>query len=176
MKPTVVGIAIALLLAQGIALAHRVRWSPPEGPTTGELLPTVQLTTSPDTIRMTLPTDQARTRTCALLVAISVTCEICRAMRADWPRRFHAWRDSVGRPVAPVWIGLEEHRVLAQFTEEQSIAPIPLLRVEGGAYETWRRLGIIGTPISYLIDSTGRLRYGIAGPGLPPPRITQRWC
>lgn len=114
--------------------------------------------------------------TCTLLTIISTTCGICQRMRGSWPAASRRWVDSVGAPIKLVWLGGEDHQTLLDFYSGFAFAGVRKLKVNEDPVGTFRRLGVIGTPTTYLLDGSGQLIQGIIGNRRPPVRLARDSC
>jgi hypothetical protein len=94
-------------------------------------------------------------------------------MRHDWRERFMAFGDTAGTTPVAIWIGFEPFAELRAFYAGFAFDGIVLAQ---SLSPMARDLGVYGTPTLYLLDSSGRLRYGILGDRLPPVDSTIAAC
>jgi hypothetical protein len=167
------------LIILGAAQLAAIGWArrPPElaGPTRGQPLPDVGAVViadgSPIAFRQ-LFTGQS----CTLLVLISPGCAACRRMRDSWAARLRAWTDTIGAPMRAIWLTASDSATARAFTLGYDLSGIVLARAIDDPERVGRRLGVIGTPTSYLLDRTGTLRLGILGDTLPPAHMARAAC
>lgn len=171
--------AFFLLLTAAVIQLGALRWlrtRPLTGPVTGEVLP-ASVTVSLNSIHEQQLTDLLTSRgTCSLLVIVSTHCYFCRQMRGTWPQQAREWADSVGVPVHSVWLSGEDEETLNTFYEGYDFSGVTLARLPSRPARTLQRLGLVGTPTSYLLDRQGRLRLGVLGDRFPPVPQGQRAC
>lgn len=152
--------------------------SPPTGPPLGEPLPATNVTLLgvTDGSAETLRDFTSATGRCSLVVLASVSCSYCRLMRATWPSRARLWVDSVGAEVERVWLSGDSEGDLQAFYEGFDFDDVTLLRVPEEPALALGRLGLFGTPTTYLLDRKGRLHFGVMGDRLPPVSEGQDAC
>lgn len=97
-------------------------------------------------------------------------------MRESWKRDVSHWSDSVGVAATTLWLGGEDDATLSEFYAGYDFEDVMLLRVADDPARTLGRLGLIGTPTTYLMDSQGRLRMGVMGDLLPPVEAGREVC
>ena len=83
---------------------------------------------------------------------------------------------AVGVPMRGVWLSGEDKRVMESFYEGYLFQDIVRARVISRPGAAFHRLGVYGTPTSYLLDSFGKLRYGIMGDRLPSVEMVRESC
>lgn len=169
-------VAVVALLVALTGQFAWVEWQrrplPFKGPVVGRALDNVDLQI--EGARSDLRRLVERPGGCTLLVIVSTTCPVCQRMRYSWPRRFAIWRDSISSSMQAVWLAPQEAAEQSTFYEGFNYKGIrrgQLLSGTGG-----KKLGVIGTPTAYLLDSSGRLRIGILGDILPPADSAARVC
>lgn len=155
-----------------------LRVSPPIGPSIGDTLPATMVSGLPGghtrkPLSSVLAADPA---SCVLLVMVMTDCPYCSRMRWTWPRKAAEWTRAVGETVSFVWLAGEPAAVLRSFYEGFDFSDVTLLNVTGNAGEALGRLGLFGTPTTYLLDAKRRLGYGVMGDRLPPIDVGRRIC
>lgn len=143
---------------------------------TGGLLPSVPVVLGEGGAPVQLAALLAGAGGCSLVVAASVDCPYCRAMRLDWGSRVRGWADSVDTPVASFWMFEDEWAEIRTFWAGYDMDPSQPVFADRRVGPGFDPLGIFGTPITYLVDAAGRLRYGTAGDLLPPVAVGSRVC
>jgi len=103
---------------------------------------------------------------CALVVVASTYCGICQRMRYTWHSAFRAIADSLDVKMTAIWLFPQDSESVAQFTGKGIWDGIHVVRF--AEPDDVYRLGVIGTPLTYLLDSHGLLRLGVFGDQLPP--------
>ncbi len=170
-------LVAALLVQVGVRLWRQQHPAPPTGPATGDVLPLVwvaPLAQSSDSVRLTSLLTQGGG--CSLLVVVSTTCHYSARMRYTWPEQARLWTDSVGVPLQLVWLAGEEPVDLLAFYRGYDLRGVRLLRVTSSPAEALARLGVFGTPTTYLVDASGRLRLAVMGNRLPPATAAREAC
>lgn len=148
----------------------------PAGPAVGELLPETRVTLVNSDSIFYLNDAIVTEDSCALLVVISTTCPFCLRMRDSWMRNVEHWSDSVGVTVTKLWLAGEDDATLLDFYSGFDFEGVQLLRVAEDPARALGRLGLIGTPTTYLVDGQGHLRMGIMGDFLPPIERGREVC
>ncbi len=174
---TVLGVLVLFLLVQAW-LWHRQRSDPTYEPlpVTGGPLPSVAVAASASGPQMPLLELLRAREGCSLLVAVDVNCGFCRRMRSGWAERVRAWADSIAMPITLYWMFESDWRFIDEFLNGFDISPTMPVRLLAGRVSAFQTLGVIGTPIFYLVDSAGVLRYGTAGDRLPSARVAAQSC
>lgn len=170
------GLLLALLAAQLVFRQWQLRPLPLTGPITGQALPPTHVRLLAEIKSQDLTELLTDTGSCSLLVIISSACPVCQRMRITWPRQYRAWADSIGAPMRAVWLSADSLEVLRTFYSGYDFRGIELARITTEPRAAMRRLGIYGTPTTYLIDRDGRLRIGVAGDQLPPTTSARTFC
>lgn len=116
------------------------------------------------------------TKSCGILFAIDPNCGVCARMRYTWPLHYLEWRDSVGTDVPVFWLGLKKEAGIKAFVEDFDLPGVTVATVIRDTRGVLRRLGVYGTPVSYLVDREGRVQAGVAGPQLPPSELARISC
>lgn len=142
---------------------------PPVGPALGEPLPStpvrsVDVKAAPVEYLEKLATAGNR---CALVVLASMSCHYCQLMRLTWSARARSWADSVGREVNFIWLAGDDVTEQQSFYSGFDFAGVVLRTVVGEPGRALGRLGLFGTPTTYLLDREGLLREGVMGDRLP---------
>ena len=75
-----------------------------------------------------------------------------------------------------IWLAGEEVSALREFYSGYDFEGVVLGRVPEDPAGAFERLGIFGTPITYLLDAEGRLRMGTMGDILPPVNKGREVC
>lgn len=148
----------------------------PSGPITDSLLPTVPIRFLNEPHQIELARVVTRKHGCSFIVFMSVYCGICQQMRATWPAHFRAWSDSVGRSIQAVWIFGGERQALDVFLAGYDLGGVIAAHIVSDADEAFRRFGVFGTPISYVVDASGRMRVGMIGNRFPPSSQVSQFC
>lgn len=169
-------ILAALLCAQVIAMD--ITTEPGAPPT---YLPSVQVTTGTGVIvelGQYLRGEQSKVRggDCSLLVLVSVHCGVCKGWRPRWNRQYRAWTDTVGYPVPAAWLSAEPLAQLQLMLRDYHLDGVRPLAVMSKPVRSFRRLGVRGTPTSYLVDSAGYIVGGSVGAQLPPAGVVRDSC
>lgn len=172
----IVGLCGTVGYAGGMWWAGRTPPTSPTGPVMGELLPPVTVAVDADSTTSLNHLLTSSTTSCALLVLISTRCSFCLRMRGTWPQRADAWSDSVGMPVMNIWLAGEEESALREFYSGYDFGGVVLGRIPEDPSGAFERLGVFGTPITYLLDAEGRLRMGAMGDTLPPVNKGREVC
>ena len=172
----IVGLCGTVGYAGGMWLAGRTPPTPPTGPVMGELLPPVTVVVDTDSTTSLNHLLTSSTTSCSLLVLISTRCSFCIRMRGTWPQRADAWSDSVGVPVMNIWLAGEEVGALREFYFGYDFEGVVLGRIPKDPARALERLGVFGTPTTYLLDAEGRLRMGMIGDTLPPLNKGREVC
>lgn len=162
-----------LILQASLALVpkHPPR---PTGPSLGSPLPAFEaVTLRGDTV--SLP-ELVSGDKCSLLVVASTYCIWCQRMRATWGADLEQWRRDVGvDEIRAFWLFREGPPDVSGFWRDTSFPGAwPLSMVDPA--ETWRDLGILGTPTTYLLGAGGSLAFGTMGDRLPPSDEAERLC
>lgn len=166
------GALLLVLQLVGYLVLHlRVRLV--TGPTKGEVLSLPRMRSITDGHEIT--TSQLGGG-CLLLVFVNSQCPICSHMRHSWYPRWRATMDSIQFEVLTVWLTAELPSSAERIVSGGMIPKILFAHQLPGQGNTWRRLGVYGTPTTYLLDGTMRLRYGLAGAGLPPASVLRGVC
>ena len=179
LPPLLLAAAIGVCFLLGFGL---LTWwttivpSPPSGPTVGEPLPATRVTFLNSDSSLYLHEAMTSEDSCSLLVMISTTCPFCLRMRDSWRRDVTQWSDSLGVPVTMLWLAGEDDATLTEFYSGYDFEGVTLLRVADDPARALGRLGLIGTPTTYLLDPHGRLRMGVMGDLLPPIETGREIC
>jgi len=170
-------LALVALLGLQVLVRQRQRGPLPlTGPQVGEPLPNVELSFVRKPERHGLSEILRSDGQCSLLVFISTYCGICRKIRYTWPDRIEEWAKSAQVHVRVIWLGAEREESLVRFFSETG-NPIPeIARISSDVTAALTKLGVYGTPTTYLTDRSGRLRIGTMGDQLPPEEETRRYC
>ena len=160
----------------GIQLWHITSWKPPTGPTIGEPLPatTVAVLNTEEVVSLQdlLGAEEA----CALLVLIATDCPFCLRMRETWTRNAAIWSDSVGSYVSKIWLAGDDLSSLNEFYAGYDFDGVTVARLDDNPARALGRLGVFGTPTTYLVDRDGLLRMGVMGERLPPAGVGRDVC
>lgn len=113
---------------------------------------------------------------CSLLVIVSTECGACESLRDEWQNRVGHWLDSVASPIQTLWLSTQDRNQFAVFVEGANLEGVTLLSPWGQGSREMSQLGVIGTPLSYLIDDEGLVRLGVLGSRLPPVEPTKEIC
>ncbi len=148
----------------------------PTGPVTGNLLPDISLVEVTTAHHRTHRDFAGAAPGCVLVSFVSSRCSARMRRRATWASRARAWRDSVARPVRFAWVAAESPSALEGFVREFDFAGFTLLTFNPEESNPLSKLGVYGTPTTYLIDAEGRLRYGVLGPLLPALDVAASAC
>lgn len=146
------------------------------GPTIGEPLPatTVAVLNTDDVV--SLQDLLAAEEACALLVLITTDCPFCLRMRETWTRNAAVWSDSVGSHVSKIWLAGDDLSSLNEFYGGYDFEGVTLARLDDDPARALGRLGVFGTPTTYLLDRGGLLRMGVMGERLPPAEVGREVC
>jgi hypothetical protein len=167
----------ALLLGQVWLVSNKrgVTLDDLHGPPNDSLLPSFRVTQLGVRDQQDLRAVLTRDGRCGFVVFMEVTCPVCSRMRYSWPREHGALADSVGQPINVVWLFADKADAVQKFIEGFRHQDITVALVDDAA-SVIRRLGIVGTPVTYLVDAAGRKRVGLAGDRLPPSDVAARVC
>ena len=173
----VVLVLLGLLVLAQLAFLWRGKTLPPlAGPMIEDTLPTLAIHDLNGGSHRSLGESLRRARSCSIVFAIDPNCSVCARMRYTWPALYLEWRDSVGTDVPVFWLGWQEETVMGAFIEDFDLPGVTVATVFRDTEATWRRLGVYGTPVSYLVDREGRVQAGVAGPQLPPAELARVSC
>ncbi len=150
--------------------------SPETGPVTDSLLPTLPIKLLEGQAKLELRDLLLQDTGCTLTVVMDVNCAICQRMRIEWPRRFAAWADSVGGPLKAVWLVADSYEDTKRFFGSPDPDRIIRAQITSDPDNAFRALGVIGTPMMYLVDGRGQMRMGIAGNQFPAPLAVKGLC
>jgi hypothetical protein len=170
-----VGVLVIVLVFQISVIQWHQRPVPLDGPLHGERFPEVL-------VSLVLPGEASAMvgggprDVCSLLVLFDPSCGICQAMRRTWPVRFRILNDSLQAPIPAFWITDADREAILSFSAGQELDDILVGGMWGSKTPSMEELGVFGTPITYLLDKDGRVRYGIAGPSLPPIDSVRAYC
>ncbi len=163
-----VGLLSILVVAQ-VGLWGWQRWHRPLsllGPLIGKPLPDVgiRMFKGGTAIRLT-DIQKQHPMTCALVVVASAGCATCRRMRYSWGERFRIWRDSVGTEIGATWITAGDSVQVAEFYGGFTLGDATLGYVL--PHMSLESLGVVGTPMTYLLDVRGTFRGAYLGDHFP---------
>jgi len=168
-------LGIGVLAAQFV-LWHLVTDPPLRGPVKGELFPTLEA----QELRQGIPQVLGEGGDACIFVPVMATsCPFCSRMRHTWDAEYDAWREGTTADLQVVWLFPEPRERVESWTEGRSWDDVTVMTLPGRRGERTailRRLGVIGTPTSYLVSGTGEVLMGIAGPRLPPPDLVSERC
>ena len=166
------GLAVAAIMQFALARQRPQQQPPLLGPELGTALPQTVVSVlhaGEDAGERLLLADLLREEgTCSMLVLVDPGCRFSMRMRFTWPAAVRAWKASLGTSIRVVWLSGGTPELLNQFYDGHDFSGIIRARIPSGAAEAFRRLGVPGTPIIYLLDAEGRLRLGINGDSFPP--------
>lgn len=160
-QKTLVGV-LGVAAAMQLALLRGA--SKPEGPTMGHELPMVMAQLLTERFPRPLAGIMGTSRPCTLLVLMSVRCAFCKRMRHTWYQQFIAVSDSAKLQPAAIWMFPDSADAVRSFELGFPMEGIQSAVTSADAFEA---LGAFATPITYVVDSLGRLRLGLAGNQLP---------
>lgn len=146
------------------------------GPVRGDVLPSAPVRLAGEPVDQDLVSVLVSDSACSLVVLISTQCGVCRRMRESWPQRAAIWSDSVGAPVTLLWLSGESEDALAAFYAGYDFGNTLHARVAVEPQQALGRLGLFGTPTTYLLDRAGRLRQGLMGDRLPTVEFARNHC
>lgn len=146
------------------------------GPIVDSLLPTIPIHLLDPQEHVQLRDVLLRDGECSLVVIMDVNCGICQRMRIDWPSQFTLWEDSVGFPIKALWLVAEPFEETQEFFGTYHPGSVVRGQITSDPESAFRTLGVIGTPMMYLVDTRGRMRLGIAGNQFPSPQSVARVC
>lgn len=180
MKVSRVMVAMSVLLfAQG-SYAWRKHAQPmvPHGPVTGRAIPDVVIqTVGKEKERHSLREILTRPQGCTVVVAMSVYCGWCQRMRPTWSDSFRQLVSETGPSVVALWIFANEKDEVEDFLRGFALdSSIAVATVASDPDESFRRLGVLATPTTYVADRFGNLRFGIEGSLLPEARQVDSLC
>ena len=175
MKYAVVCLGL-LLIAQLSVISTQRRRRLPEGPVLGEPLPPVQVRAMDRQNQQDLTKLLTENGTCSILVMVDTGCSWCRRMRSTWPSQLEALVGELGIPIKGVWLANEDIGVLARFCNGFDFRGVARAVVMPGMRKAFRRLGVFSTPTTYVVDSDGRLRYGLTGDRFPKSEVVETIC
>lgn len=173
----VIAILSGLLLIQMVSVrdANREVLLLP-GPVTDSLFPSVPVRSLEGRSEIQLRQLLREHGGCTLVVVMDVSCAICQRMRIEWPRRFTAWADSIGGSVQAVWLVAESFERTKEFFGWSHSDRIIRAQITSDPDSAFQMLGVIGTPMMYLVDARGQMQLGIAGNQLPTPMSATPVC
>ncbi len=93
-----------------------------------------------------------------------------------WRSRLEEWTRRVDRTVHPIWLFDGDSDNIEAFVERYSLSGVEAISVHERSDVRFRELGVWGTPTSYLLDGSMRLRYGMIGDRFPPDSVTKAAC
>jgi hypothetical protein len=170
-------IALMLLVFVQLGIVSRKRSLPPlAGPMVGDTLPSVLVQRLNGGGAEMIGEILRKAGSCGVVFAVDPYCSVCSRMRYTWRGVFQAWVDSVGLELPVLWVGGEDVLEMRAFVEGFDLPGVTVVRIQRDFGVAWRRLGVYGTPISYLVDRGGIVRAGVAGPLLPPAELTRTFC
>lgn len=176
MTPTskvILSVLAATAVLQAGVLFSRSRPEKPSGPTLGSPLPSLIASELDSGLRRPLTGADSN---CAIVVAISTTCGVCKRMRTQWAARYAAWSDSVRAPIEVIWVAAADSNEFANFFAGNELNDIRRLRLDASDERFRDQLGVYATPTIYLLDRENRLRTGSLGFTLPPVDSAVRAC
>jgi hypothetical protein len=176
----VIMVALAITLAgQLAAAAHRRTAISPDFrfiiPAIGSKM--VDVTLRADTGEETYQLSSAISKdTCTLIVACDSRCAACRRMRYSWAESFRAWRDTVSLGVKPLWLMFDDSAAVEEFYQGYDFADVDKARVAADVERLRHKVGLVVTPMYYLLDHDGRLQWMSAKATLPPQAVIMSHC
>jgi len=173
------GLGLVVVLLSALILQAASFWwgqSPVAGPMAGDTLPAVSVQPLGQGDASFLSEAVSPRGECGLVYIMSTRCVFCNRLRATWAGTYRAWADSVGREVDVLWLVEQDEATVRSWLRGWDLPGVRAATVPSAHDEAWRKLGVIGTPISYLIDRSGHVAVGVAGPRLPPSALTRRAC
>ena len=93
-----------------------------------------------------------------------------------WEERYESWSDSIGMNLPVVWApgaGISDLQEFVRGTRLPQVSVVSF--VERGSWVAGR-LRVLGTPMVYLVDKRGLLRFAEPGSFLPPADSTRAAC
>lgn len=169
-------VLASLLLTQLFLIGTGARNSPLTGPLPGEKPPAVDVIELTSGSLMSLDRLLLQHGGCSLLVIVSTECGACEILRDEWQNRVAIWLDSVGSPIQSLWLSTQDRTRFTAFVEGANLEGVTLLSPQGAGSREMSQLGVIGTPLSYLIDEGGFVRLGVLGSRFPPVEATKEIC
>ncbi len=113
---------------------------------------------------------------CLLLVIVDPGCAFCHRMGPAWRKVYEAWADSINYPIQSAWLGAGESAPLELFFHAYDGGNALRIRAMADPRRVGRLLGVYATPMTYLLDRSGRLRVGVLGDQLPPIDSARAAC
>jgi len=172
--PLTLVVALLALLAVQV-----VRWRslpPLAGPMRGDTLPAVLVERLPGRDTLPLAAAVVPGGRCGLAYIMSTHCPFCNRMRATWQAEYPPWAENVGEPVDILWVLDTDVESTRAWAADWHLPGVTLATLISDRAHAWRRLGVLGTPIAYLVSRSGRVVGGIAGPALPPAELVRGAC
>lgn len=176
-------LAVALLALLAFQLMGRsVSDAPkaPSGPLRHQVLPSipVERLSSGRVMpgRVALGTILGEPSGCSVLVVMSHTCPVCRQMRWTWQERILSLADSLKEPLRALWLFDGSTSDIKEFLKGGENASIEILRMAGDLEEAYQQLGVVGTPLAYILSDRGTLRLGILGDRVPSVGEIREFC
>lgn len=161
-------------LAAQLVFWHAVNNPPLRGPVRGEPFPTLEAQGLGQKAPRVLGEG---VDTCLVVTVMATGCPFCSRMRHTWNAQYRAWRAGTTANVSVVWLFSEPEERVESWTEGRSYDDVTVMTLSGRERATVRRrLGVVGTPMSYLVGKDGKVLVGIAGPRLPPSDLVSERC
>jgi hypothetical protein len=163
-----VGAVIVTVVLQLTLLRWRGNSPPAKRPVIGERLPDLTVESLYGNYSSPLILAATEFADCAVVVVVATHCKVCQRMRVTWPSRFLNLRVSTKSNIAALWISAQPKDSLRSFLSDLAFGELRAGMVKSNDALALHRLGVVGTPTSYLIDRNGTLRAGLLGDQLPP--------
>lgn len=173
------GLSVLLALALAVQVGVRRSWPlapEPASSILGKPLYNASVISLDEDAPVRLSEVLRRDGACSLLVVINTGCHVCASMRHTWGSRARAWSDSIGEQVRLVWLTGESSEALRQFTRSYDLADAAMVTIAARPERTLARLGVFGTPTTYLVDRDGHVRTGVVGDYFPSVAEARQVC
>lgn len=169
-------VVLILLMIVQIGYLYRVGMvATMGGPLVGEQMPTIKAETL-DGRAIDIGTVFAEQSTCGVVFVMSTHCPFCTRMRRTWPYIYGQWVGSVGHSVPTIWLLKDDAELTNKWIAGFTLPDVTVATIVRRRDAAWRRLGVIGTPVSYLIGVNGKVQAGVMGPTLPPAKTARAAC
>ena len=170
------GFLLGLLVIQvGLISALNSVGPKLHGPTPGTTLPPVPVQVTNESVAVSLRDFVANGSRCSLVVVAEADCPICQRLALRWQEDYPRWVDSIRTPVSAIWVFNNSEAEIARFVSAFRLASLSTAALVN-YMQAQEELGVIGTPLMYLVDRDGRVVLGSAGATFPPAVAAARSC
>ncbi len=172
----VTGTLLVLLIGQLTCLLRGDGRPSLAGPLPGEMFPRVVVRAVADGRTGVIDRMVRESGSCALVVLMSIHCSHCARMRYTWTEAYNSWSDSLTFDVPTYWVTYETPHEVSDWVGAFNLQGTSVVGVLRKPDRAWRKLGVIGTPQSYLVHRSGRVHSGHFGPSLPSTAFARDAC